>query len=62
MRAVADVGSAGGGIGAEGEELRLVVRAAFVAAGAGVASFGIWHIEVAFCLYGMGFKTKTLAP
>ena len=61
MRAVADVRRAGGGIGAQGEESRFIVRAAFVAAGAGVASFGIWHIEFAFSLSGTGFKTKTLS-
>ena len=48
MRAVADVRSAGGGIRAQGKESRFVVRAAFVAAGAGVASFGIRHGRVAF--------------
>lgn len=62
MRTVADVACAGGRIGAEREELRLVVGAAFIAAGAGVASFGIWHIEVAFCLSGKGFKLKAKPP
>ena len=58
MRAVADVGGTGGGVGAQGEERNLVVGAAFIAACAGVASFGIWHIEVAFVCLEKALSSK----